>query len=248
MFNTAHILFMVFSLISLVAIFVLCKVFIKDQRKKDLVLKIAAVLTLILHYSPLYVDFFTTGTAEVYETMIFPLYPCNVAMWLLVIVAFYKNKQSKTFTVLATITFYLGVIGGIFGIVLNEIYGNNPTLASWHVLHGLLSHDTLLLGCVWVALGGYFKIRVKNITSIIIGLLSLVVLGWAMIGLYTMFNIEPVNCMFLLEPPIASMSFLNTYLIGLAALLILFLVTVLYEQFALKKEDRWYSKLKRRSK
>ena len=111
MFNLAHILFMVFSLIALVITFVLCKTFVKDQKKKDIILKVAAILTLILHYSPLYVDFFTEGVAEVYATMILPLYPCNVAMWLLVITAFIKNKQSKTFKVIAEITFYLGLIG-----------------------------------------------------------------------------------------------------------------------------------------
>lgn len=244
MFNQAHIIFMIVSLVLIVGFLILSKCFIKSQNKKDLILKLSAIATLILHYSPLYVNFFTEGKAEIFATMILPLYPCNVAMWLLVIVAFIRNKNSKIFTVLATILFYLGIIGGVFGIVLNEIYSNNPTLADWHVLHGLLSHDTLLFGSIWVAVGGYMKIRVRNLSSIIIGLLSLVVLGWSMIGLYRAFNLDPVNCMFLLEPPIASLPFLNTYLIGLGALLILFLLTALYEQLALKKEDRWYSKIK----
>ena len=244
MFNLAHILFMVFSLIALVITFVLCKTFVKDQKKKDIILKVAAILTLILHYSPLYVDFFTEGVAEVYATMILPLYPCNVAMWLLVITAFIKNKQSKTFKVIAEITFYLGLIGGIFGIAFNEIYGNNPTLAEWHVLHGLLSHVTLLLGCVWILVGGYIKIRVSNVISIVIGLLLLFVDGWLLIGLYRLFNLNPVNCMFLLEPPLESVPFLNTYLIGLIAIVLFFSITAIYEQIALKKEERWYTKLK----
>ena len=248
MFNLSHILFMIFSLIGLVATFILCKLLIKSQKWKDMILKIAAILTVVLHYSPLYVGFFTTGVAEVYETMLFPLYPCNIAMWLLVIVAFWKNKQSKTFRVMATMLFYLGVIGGTVGIVFNEIYGNNPTLASWHVLHGLLSHVTLLLGSIWLVVGGYFKIRVKNIFSIAFGLLGMVIIGWSMIGLYKLFGQEPVNCMFLLESPIPSMPFINTYLIGVGALAILFVITAVYEQIALKKEDRWYTLLKKRSK
>ena len=248
MFNTAHILFMVFSTIGLAITFILCKLFIKNPQKKDLVLKIAAILTVAIHYSPLYVEFLSKGSAEVYETMLFPLYPCNIAMWLLIVVAFWKNKESKTFKIIATIMFYLGIIGGVVGILFNEIYGNNPTLSSWHVLHGLLSHDTLLLGSIWLLIGGYFKIRVKNLIAIAIGLISLMILGWGMIGLYAAFGLDPVNCMFLLEPPIPSVPIINTYMIGIAALVILFTITAIYEQIALKKEDRWYSNFKKRGK
>jgi len=235
---------MIFSFLALVVTFVLCKFFIKNEQKKDIVLKVAAVLTLILHYSPLYVDYFSTGSAEIASPMILPLYPCNVAMWLLVIVAFYKNKQSKLFKVLAEITFYLGLVGGVCGIAFNEIYSNNPTFADWDVLNGLLSHVTLLLGCIYLLIGGYIKIRVSNVISICIGLLLLFIDGLLMIGLYKLFNQDPVNCMFLLEPPLPSVPFLNTYVIGLIAIILFFTITAIYEQIALKKEERWYSKLK----
>ena len=248
MFDLKHILFMILSFIGLLTTFIICHKFIKDEKKKDIVLKVAAILTLVLHYSPLYVEFFSKGSAEIYATMILPLYPCNVAMWLLVVVAFFKNKKSTVFRVLAEITFYLGLIGGVLGIMFNEIYANNPTFTDWHVLHGLISHVTLLLGCVWILVGGYIKIRVYNIISVAIGLLLLFVDGWLLIGLYRLFGLEPVNCMFLLEPPLASAPFLNTYVIGLIAISLVFAITALVEQISLKKEDRWYNKLKRRNK
>ena len=117
LFDLTHNLFMIFSFLALAVTFVLCKIFIKEEKKKDIVLKVAAILTLILHFSPIYVDYFSTGYAEVGLTRMLPIYPCNVAMWLLVIVSFYKNKQSKVFTALADMTFYLGLIGGIFGSI-----------------------------------------------------------------------------------------------------------------------------------
>ena len=244
MFDTKHILFMIFSFIGLAITFVLCKLFVKNQNKKDFILKFAAIITVAIHYSPMYVDFFKTGSATLYETMLFPLYPCNVAMWLLLIVAFIKNKNSKVFKVLAEITFYLGLVGGILGIALNEIYANNPTFAEWDVLHGLISHVTLLLGSVWLLVGGYIKIRVNNVFSVLIGFTILLVDGWVLIGLYRLCNFTPVNCMFLLEPPLAGAPFLNTYVIGIGVTLIIFIITCLVEQFALKKEERWYSKIK----
>ena len=244
MFDTKHILFMVFSFIALLITFILCKLFIKSEKRKDIILKVAAILTLVLHYSPLYVEFFTKGSAEIYATMILPLYPCNVAMWLLVVAAFIRNKKSTAYRILAEITFYLGLIGGVFGIAFNEIYGNNPTFSDWHVLHGLISHVTLLLGCVWLLVGGYIKIRVFNVVSATIGLLGLFIDGLLMIGLYRLFNLDPVNCMFLLEPPLASVPFLNTYVIGLLVLIIIFAITAIFEQIKLPKEERWYTKLK----
>ena len=50
--------------------------------------------------------------------------------------------------------------------------------------------------------------------------------------------------MYLLEIPFESMPWLNVITIGLLAMAIIFIATALYEQIALKKEDRWYSKLK----
>ena len=239
---------MVGSTIGLTTALILCKVFIKNPIKKDIVLKIAAILTLILHYSPLYVDFFKTGSAEIIDTMLLPVYPCNVAMWFLVIVAFCKNKQGKFFKTVAVITFYLGVIGGILGIAFNEIYSHTPTLADWDVLHGLLSHVTLLFGCIFVLVGGYIKIRVSNLIPIFIGEVLLIVDGYLIIGLFTLCGIEPVNCMFLLEPPLANLPWLNVYVIGVFALILFFAITALVEQFAVKKGERWYNKIKLRRK
>ena len=246
MFNLSHILFIIISAVLLATTLLLCKIYIKNQDKKDLVLKIAAILTLVLHYSPLYVNFFTTGTATITDTMILPMYPCNFAMWLLVICAFMKNKQSKTYNVIATMTFYLGLIGGVFGILFNEIFIDNPTLADWGVLHGLLSHVTLLLGCVYLYVGEYMKIRVSNLFSIFICEVLLILDGYLIIGLFKLCNLPLINCMFLLNPPLPSVPWLNTYVLCIAVLIILFGFTALYEFITLKKEDRWYNKIKSR--
>ena len=248
MFNSQHIGFMAFASFEIIALLVLCKIFIKDERKKDLVLKIFAVLTVIIHYSTLYVEYFSTGNPTVYATMLFPVYPCNVAMWLLLIVAFYKNKDSKVYKVLAEITFYLGIVGGVIGIMFNEIFADNPTLGDWEVLHGLLSHVTLLFGSIYLLVSNRIKIRVSNVISIFCGLLLLFVDGCFIIGLYRLFDKSSPNCMYLLEPPLESVPWLNTYVIGLIAIVLFFSITAIYEQIALKKEDRWYSKLKNRRK
>lgn len=248
LFDLPHILFMLISGLALVVSLTLCRLFVKSQKTKNVILKIAAWSTVIIHFSVIYVDYFTTGTAQVGANLILPIYPCNIAMWFLLAVALIKNKESKVFKTLAEITFYLGIVGGIFGIALNEVYSNNPNLANWDVMNGLLSHATLLFGCIYLLVGGYIKIRVSNVISIIIGLLFLFVDGWLMIGLFRIFKLDPPNTMYLLEPPVAAAPWFNTYLIGIVAIVLFFTITAIFEQIALKKEERWYNKLKNRRK
>lgn len=244
MYDLKHTLFTIISFVALTIALIICKIYIKDQKKKDIVLKVAIILTLIIHYSPLYVDFFATGRAEIHHSMILSVYPCNLAMWLLLYVAFAKNKQSKIFKTLAIITFYLGSLGGIIGIVFNLNYAYNPNLLDWHILNGLLSHVTLMFGCIYILVGGYIKIRVSNIFAMLIGEAIMIVNGYSIIFLFDIFNVPPVNCMFLLYPPIESAPWLNAYLIGLFSTIILFVFTVIYEQIAVKRGERWYNKLK----
>lgn len=244
LFDLSHILYMVVSSLVTVGLMVLCCFVAKDQKHKDLILKISAVLTIALHFSSLYVKFFKTGQAVMDESMLFPIYPCNVAMWLLAICAFCKNKQSKIFEYIAEFTFYLGIVGGIVGIAFNEIYANAPQLALWSTLKGLLSHSTMIFGCVYLLVGKYIKIRVKNTLSVAFGLILLLLDGGVIIGLYKIFNLTPPNCMYLLENPFPKIPWFNTYLIGLVGLIVTFLLTALVEQTTLPKDQRWYNQAK----
>ncbi len=210
------------------------------------VLKISALLTVILHFSSLYVDYFSgIENPGVERPMLLPLYPCNVAMWLLLIVAYKKDKQGRLFDFLAMATFYLGIFGGIIGIVFNENYISTPNLADWGILKGLLSHSTMLFGCIYLLFADYVKIGVSNMLYVFLGLLLLVADGAIIIFLHWIFGLELPNSMYLLELPFPSMPWLNVVTIGILAMLVIFVATCLYEFLAFKKEDRWYVKLKK---
>lgn len=223
---------------------VTCNKFIKDQRVKDKILRTSAILTVIIHYSILYVDFFTTGSAELESTMLLPVYPCNVVMWLLLIVAFMKNRSGKLFETLAVSTFYIGIVGGVIGVLFNEIYLSTPDFGDWDVLNGLLSHSTMTFGCIYLLVGGYINIRVKNVMSVICGLLLLLADGIMVISLYRMFNMDPPNCMYLLENPFPQIKWFNPLVLGGIGVCIVFIITAIYEQVALVEENRWYTKFK----
>ena len=102
----------------------------------------------------------------------------------------------------------------------------------------------MLFGCIYLLIGGYVKIAVSNMLYVFLGLLLLVSDGAIIIFLHWIFGLELPNSMCLLEIPFESMPWLNVVTIGILAMVIIFTATALYEQFAFKKEDRWYSKIK----
>lgn len=244
MFDKGHLAYILISAFATICLLTLCNRFIKNQSSKDKVLKISAILTVAIHYSILYVDYFSTGSATIESTMLLPIYPCNIVMWLLLIVSFMKNRRGKIYNFLSEATFYIGVAGGIIGIVFNEIYLSNPNLKDWDVLNGLLSHSTMLFGCLYLLVGKYINIRVSNTLSVAKGLMLLVIDGMLVISIYRLAKMDPPNTMYLLENPFPEIPWFNTLLIGVLAICLTFIITIMYEQIALPEENRWYTKIK----
>ena len=109
-------LLLLYNLITLLIVtllLILCKKVIRKERTQDLVLKSVSIAVVIIHFSSLYVDFFNTGEAILEDNMLIPIYPCNLVMWLLLIVAFMKKKDSNIYKYLAEFTFIGGTICGL---------------------------------------------------------------------------------------------------------------------------------------
>ena len=244
MFNLTHILYMVISAVITAGLLVVAGLFVKKEQYKRLILKILAIVTVVLHFSDLYVEFFQNGSATVASPQLLPIHPCNVIMWLLLVSAFLKNYNKKAEKVVLEFTFYAGIVCGTIGIVLNENFGNNPTLSDWSVFKGLLSHSTMIMGCIYILVAKFIKIRVSNCISVFLGLCLFIVDGLIINGLYKLFGLGECNSMYLQHAPLSELPWFNTWLMGIFALILVFGVTALYEQFALKREDRWYMIIK----
>ncbi len=240
MFNTIHILYMVISAILSIALLVVLGIKVKDTTKKSLILKIFAVSTVIIHFSSLWVDFFKNGEAVIESNMLLPIHPCNVCMWLLLIVAFYRKREGIVYKTMSEFAFWAGTVCGSIGILLNENFASNPTLTDYDVLKGLLSHSTMVLGCVYLLVGGFVKIRTKNTVSVTFGLCAFVIDGALINILYSIFDLPPCNSMYLLEAPFPDMPWLNTLAIGIIAILVTFIVSTIHEMINLPREQRWY--------
>lgn len=247
MFGLTHILYMLISAMISAGILIFLYVKVEDDGKKTLALRAMAVVTVIIHYSSLWVSFFATGDKTIEESQLLPIHPCNVCMWLLIACSFIKNKSSIIFKLISEFTFWGGVVCGSIGIIINENFGANPTLADYDVLKGMLSHSTMVLGCIYLLVSGMVKIRVSNVISVIAGLSFFVIDGAIINTLYLISGRGECNSMYLQELPFPDMPWLNTLTMGIMGVAVAFIATAIYEQVALPREERWYSKLKRRS-
>ena len=248
MFDLGHILYMVISgIISIILLWLMSK-YLATEEKKYNALKFYAIITVIVHYSSLWVDFFSDGAAEVESVMLLPIYPCNILMWLLVVSAFAKRRNTVVYRMLTEFTFLGGVVCGFIGILLNENYDANPTLLDYDVLKGLISHSTMIIGCAYLAVSGIVKIRVKNVISVVAGLMLFLVDGTIINALYALFSLDPCNSMYLLEAPFDNIPWLITPVMGLMGVTLAFILTALYEQIFLPKNQRWYMLLRENKK
>ncbi len=240
MFNLQHNLYMIISAIVTVLILVLAARFVKRQESKDLILKVSAVLCVLIHFSSMAVDYFKDGgTAYVSDVYFLPVYPCNVVMWMLLLAAFISNKKSVLFRVLSEFCLYGGTVCGIIGILLNLNFAANPTLADYDILKGMLSHSVMLLGCLYMLVGGYVKIGIFNVVSVTAGLGTFVVCGYIVNWLYEFFGMTSPDGMFLKSNPYIPVS---PMVLGVFVIMIMALVFTLAEG-KLEKEERWYTKL-----
>ena len=236
MFGTTHILYLLISLALSAILIYLGKRFIKTEDSHMLAVRIVAIITVLLHISPLWVDYLKNGSAEVSSVMLFPIHPCNVCMWLLVIVTVFRRREGVAYRLISEFLCLGGTVCGVIGLVFNENFGNNPTLADWEIFKGLLSHSTMILGTVYLGVAGLVKIRLRNVVSVAAGLCLFALDGAVINGIYSLAGLDPCNSMYLIEPPFANMPWLTTPVIGIFAILIALIFTVLFERLALKKK------------
>ena len=245
MFNTQHILYMVISGIFTVALLALFSKYARDDQSKNKILKFFAIITVMIHYSNLWVDYFLNGgSATVENNHLLPVYPCNVVMWMLLVASLLHNKKGLLFQLLSEFCFYGGTLCGVIGIVLNFNFDNTPTLADYDVLKGLLSHSTMLIGCLYMCTGRFIRIRVFNALSVAVGLAIFILCGLCVNGLYEACGLEAPDGMWLKSNPYIGIS---PMILGIVAVVILFCVLTLWE-LRLPVEKRWYYNLHRRKK
>ncbi len=229
MFNSTHIAYMVISaLISIAVIVPLCK--IKSKKLTAAVIHFLAIITVVIHFSGLWHEYFTTGSASASMEYIFPMFPCHICMWLLIISANTLKSDTLIARIIKDFTFWGGTVCGTVGILLNENFASNPTLTDYHVLKGLLSHSTMVLGCILLLVGGFVKIGIfRSFFSVVCGLALFLLDGLFVNFLFERFEMGEPNAMYLQRPPFEALPIINTYTIAIMSLSVTLLTSLIYK-------------------
>ena len=111
MFNTTHILYMIVSaLISGGVVTALC--LLKNKTLNKISIWILAIGTVVIHFSGLWYEYFTTGSALVSMEYLLPAFPCHICMWLLVIAATLLEKDGVIARLVKDFAFWGGTVCG----------------------------------------------------------------------------------------------------------------------------------------
>ena len=232
----------------------LVKTCVKRERTQHIVFLVAALVTILLHYSSFIFKLLSGGDAMTYlkETpnLILPIYPCNVVMWSALIFALLKHKKSKLGDFFADYLFWFGVISTLVGMFANVDFIENPTLADYGNFKSITAHATLLFNVLLLPVFGYIKIDVKrNMKNMIISILEMAAIGGYCNLIYRARVSEEaaydVNSMFLIHSPFEGVAFLTYPVIGLAAIVIYFSVFAICDLCVHPKGQRFYNKVKK---
>lgn len=236
----------IYSFILLAIAFVIIKIVKKnvhDQRTLDKIFIIGALTTLLLHYSSMFVDF-ANGNYYIEDNMFLPVYPCNVMMWINVLLCFLIIKKGPLFSTFSTISFYLGTGCGLIGLCFNKNFLNNPFLNDYDILKGLLSHAAMIFTSYYLGAFNYVRIKTfSNLKDLIIGMIILALCSAVSDKILVAIGREAVNGMLL--TPLSDYPIANFYMISLAALIVFIVVTSIYEGIVYK-DNAWYKTIARK--
>ncbi len=239
MFDGPHLIYIFASLLATVLIIFLALKFIKKQKHKDTFLKFWAFATVFLHLLPLWTKFLSGEDPIANDNMLFPIFFCNLSMYLLVVTAFWGDKSSKGFKYFAIVTAYSGILGALISLFYPEYYFEDGVMLKLGVMKSLLSHSTMLIGCLYILLGNYFKISLKENTLIFTGgMVVFLLIGILVNAIFRWAGLDGPNAMYLQHPPIEGVPFLNTFTIGVAMIGIVTLTSYLLPKLLNKQEKK----------
>ncbi|MDD4157372.1 MAG: YwaF family protein [Candidatus Cloacimonetes bacterium] len=241
-FDTTHTLYILFSLLFTVCILFISKKFIKSEKNKLRFLRFFSLGTFLLHISIIWTTYLTSENnyGYAYDNILFPIYFCNLAMYCLLICSFINTKK-KYYAAFATFTAWAGILGSLISLFYPDYYLNTPTLKDWSVLKSMLSHSTMLIGTLYLFVGNYIKLDIKNLLYYSYGLIGCLIVGLfnnLFLGLFG----RDMNSMYLKRPPLDDVPYLNFITIPLLMLFIIF-ISILVKRLIVirykKQEVSW---------
>ena len=226
---------------------------VKTELTKNILLLVAPIITLLVHYSQFMYDVMTGGDIMAHlsanPNLYMPLYPCNIVMWLTLIFALLKNKNSMFGEFCVDFILWFGVAAAVIGMFANEDFIRTQSIADYAILKSIIAHATLFFNILLLPILGYVKIDVKkNFKNIVISVLVMGVTGaYCTLIFYALVSYEQayfINSMFMMHSPFAGLDFLTYPVVALIAVPVYFVLFVICDLCAHKKGERFYNKTK----
>lgn len=249
--------------LSITAVFVAKKTAKTDKTKRIWII-VCACGTVFVHYSSLIYhaighavapDQITTVLEflQCNPNLVLPIYPCNVVMWLCLILAFLPKKDGKTYRFLVNFCFIFGVVSAVVGLAANGDYFNESVAKDYDICKSAVAHAFMLTNVLLLPVFGYFKLdTIKNTINVTIGVVLMAIIGLIDDVIVLVVGgsdlMKAYNAMFLLKSPIDGIPFLTFYILGPIFVVATFGILTLIETIKLPKEERWYSKIARKNK
>lgn len=105
---------------------------VRSPNGKALILKSAGIATVVIHVSSVWVEFLILGHAEAYANILFPIFFCNLAMYMLLISGLIRNKEGFAFRWISTFAAYAGTIGALISLFYPDYYLAQPDQSLRH--------------------------------------------------------------------------------------------------------------------
>ncbi|MDR2867560.1 MAG: hypothetical protein LBV55_02750 [Acholeplasmatales bacterium] len=234
-----HTSYIIISLVLTAGILILAKLFLRQQKSKNIFLLIIGISAYVIHMSLLWYDFLATGQTPVARVyMLFVIYPCNLVMVLGAIIPLIKRKNTKFFQSLCIFTFYVGVVGTLASLFDPSYYFSQGI--SFDSLKSMISHSLAFLFCLWLLIGGYVKLRLTNIIPYSICLVATIIYAIVVSSIFRLVGADYKNVMYIITPAISGTP-LNLWFIS-ALSLVVFSLTGFLAEFFYPKNQRSYLK------
>ena len=244
----------VLVLINILIVFLCCKYL---SKKKNLILLLSAILTLVIHFSPLLYFQIAEGSMMRFlqenAFILLPAFPCNVMMWFCLIFALLKDKESKFTKFCVDFIVWLGTVATLIGMFANIDFIANPTFKDFVVLKGVLSHAALLLNTMLIISYKYVKFDfISNMVNMILVVVMLYIIGGycnlLIFSLSTQEFYYETNAMFMVHSAFEGIEILTYQIISSIALVIYFITFNIIDFIKNEKGNRWFNRIKKATK
>ena len=227
------VIFNLILILAIVALLVLVKRYIRTERAERILLLVAPLVTIAVHYSTWLFRLLSAGDAVGYlgETpnLLLPIYPCNLVMWCCLIYGFFKNRTGKAALLFSDYMFWFGLFACLAGMFANVDFILDPDLTNYEVTKSILAHATMLFNVLLIPVLGHLRPSFRrNMTNMVIAVLAMYAIGLycnlifkALVSAEAAYD---VNSMFIIHSPFEGVPFLRYPVIALIALIIYFTV------------------------